>query len=175
MNGAKIFDSSEERTEYIIRNWNSTVMAGDDVYILGDVGWMNAKNTIEILKQLEGHKHLIMGNHDRRLNASVLAQFKSVQDYKRIKDEGIYLNLCHYPLFAHEDQFRKGIHLHRHVHNRRQAKMYRITCNKMLAERQIVIEANCYNVGCMLNYMACTPKTLRYLMLCDNTSRIAIS
>jgi len=163
-NGSRGFDSVEERTEYIVNNWNNVIDKGDDVYILGDVSWTGAVATVSILERLEGHKHLILGNHDNKLNNTVLTHFKSVQDYKRVKDGEQYVNLSHYPLFAYEDQFRGGIHLYGHVHNTRQAKLYKEACNQVNISTNFEIPMVCFNVGCMLDYMDYTPRTLDYVM-----------
>lgn len=61
------FKSIEEHDEALIKNWNSVVGMDDDVYLLGDISWHNATKTIEIFNRLNGHIHLIKGNHDSRL------------------------------------------------------------------------------------------------------------
>ena len=61
------FISIEENDETIIKNWNDTVGIDDDVYLLGDISWYNSTKTIEIFNNLNGHIHLIKGNHDGRL------------------------------------------------------------------------------------------------------------
>ena len=38
----------------------------DDIYILGDISWYNITKTIEIINSLNGRKHLIIGNHEKR-------------------------------------------------------------------------------------------------------------
>lgn len=47
--------------------WNNKVNEHDDVYIIGDFSYKAVKEATEYLKQLKGHKHLIVGNHDIKL------------------------------------------------------------------------------------------------------------
>ena len=50
----------------LIENWNCKVSSEDTVYILGDFCFkMDKKQAINILKQLNGNKVLIIGNHDK--------------------------------------------------------------------------------------------------------------
>ena len=60
------FKTIEEMDKTITNNWNSRVRDNDDVYILGDFSY-KSKDPISYLKQLNGRKHLIVGNHDTKL------------------------------------------------------------------------------------------------------------
>ena len=60
------FNTIEEHDEALIKNWNGKVGDEDHVYILGDFSFYNANKSCEILDQLKGHKHLIIGNHDKK-------------------------------------------------------------------------------------------------------------
>ena len=66
------FADTEQMDEVLIQNWNERVTADDTVYVLGDAFWKNEENSIRIMQQLQGHKHLIQGNHDRVKESSVL-------------------------------------------------------------------------------------------------------
>ena len=59
------FSSIEEMDAVLIENWNRKVHKNDQVYILGDLMYRNEKLPEEYLRQLNGKKHLITGNHDR--------------------------------------------------------------------------------------------------------------
>ena len=48
----------------LIQNWNERVTSEDTVYVLGDAFWKNEENSIQVMQQLNGHKHLIQGNHE---------------------------------------------------------------------------------------------------------------
>ena len=58
------FDSVEVMTATIVKNWNETINNEDIIYILGDCVLGDTEKGINILKQLKGHKHLIIGNKD---------------------------------------------------------------------------------------------------------------
>ena len=61
------FKTIEEHDETLIRNWNHAVGMDDEVFILGDISWYNVSRTIEIVRTLNGIKHFITGNHDKKL------------------------------------------------------------------------------------------------------------
>ena len=62
------FDDIDQMNEYMIDQWNSKVRKNDEVVVLGDFSWGNAKETTEILDELKGKIYLIRGNHDRFLD-----------------------------------------------------------------------------------------------------------
>lgn len=59
------YDSVDEMNEDIIRRINSLVGNDDDLYIVGDVCMGKIHETLELIKQINGLKILIVGNHDR--------------------------------------------------------------------------------------------------------------
>lgn len=61
----KEFDSVIEMDETMIGRWNAKVGKQDIVYHLGDVCFGGAARLNEIASRLNGHKRLVMGNHDR--------------------------------------------------------------------------------------------------------------
>lgn len=105
------FTTIEEHDEFIISEWNDAVGTNDNVWILGDISWYPAKKTAEILKRLNGRKHLCVGNHDKKLikSADVQQQFVEIVDYKKISfGDSTGVVLCHYPTF-HLNFNSKGI------------------------------------------------------------------
>lgn len=54
----------EEHDEGLIELWNARVVAGDEVYVVGDFSFQDKWWMAKILKRLNGRKHLILGNHD---------------------------------------------------------------------------------------------------------------
>lgn len=58
------FDNIGDHDETVIQNWNSIVGEDDDVYILGDLMLNDNAHGIECIKRLNGHLHIIYGNHD---------------------------------------------------------------------------------------------------------------
>ena len=56
------WSTKEEMTEAMIDNWNKTVGPDDIVFCLGDFMWSSSWNNI--LEKLNGHIHIIWGNHE---------------------------------------------------------------------------------------------------------------
>ena len=154
------FDTVEENDNAIINNWNNVVDFNDDVYILGDISWYNSTETIKILQQLNGNKHRIIGNHDKKLlkNPKLRNEFVEICDYKEITfDDGTGLILCHYPIIAFKNHYYGWWHFYGHVHNN--------TWEDMLVEETIHksveisgVPCNAINVGCMKPWMGFYPK-----------------
>ena len=109
----------EEMNDVLIRNWNSVVDHTDSVYFLGDFSFGDPAQTEDVLRQLKGHKHLIVGNHDRHGRHSRKGSFpwgiwfNSISDYQRLKFEGHKFVLCHFPFASWERQY---VNLHGHTH-----------------------------------------------------------
>ena len=70
----------------IIKNWNSIVKENDIFYILGDISWYPEEKTVELIKQVKGHKGLIKGNHDK-IKEKLKTCFKEINNYKENKIE----------------------------------------------------------------------------------------
>lgn len=93
------FASVEEMNEVMIERWNATVGLDDEVYHLGDFGMASCRKVlIPILERLNGHIHLVMGNHDRGCPRHFLDRFVTSDGYKEIKigDRKVVLN--HYAM-----------------------------------------------------------------------------
>lgn len=58
------FANVEQMNEAMIRNWNSVVGQDDVVFHLGDFCLGGSAEWIMILDRLNGHIHLVLGNHD---------------------------------------------------------------------------------------------------------------
>lgn len=161
------FESVEDMMKTILCNWNSIVTKHDDVYILGDVNFSNKWDEVnEFMRLANGKKHLIRGNHDSRLNKDLVNQMVEVVDYKELKDNGTRVVLCHYPIAHWNRQYNGAIHLYAHIHNSKDYDLFREYI-KMCREHSI--PAECYNVGCMIDYMNYTPRTLKHIKEhCDN-------
>lgn len=95
------FVNTEEMNNYLIKQWNSVVKDDDTVYFLGDFCLGNRQTVIELGKQLNGHKILIMGNHDRVTKTAFIdAGFEEV--YKKptvFKFGNSELLLSHAPVY----------------------------------------------------------------------------
>lgn len=158
------FSSIEERDKAIITNWNARVSDRDIVYILGDVSFSGADRTKEILKGLNGEKHLITGNHDAGILASpsLSSEFAEIVPYKETSLEHYRLVLCHYPILMYNGHFRGAIHLYGHVH--RTAEYDLIKRFQRELEDEQCRKLSMFNVGVMIPYMDYGPRTLKEIL-----------
>lgn len=151
----------ETHDKALISNWNGKIQPDDDVYILGDISWYSPDKTIEIVKQLKGKKHLIVGNHDSKLvkNKSFRDLFVEVCEYKEIVDNKMNIVLSHYPIPCFKNHYHNGWYmLYGHVHNAWEWNMMEHIKKEM--KELYLTSCNMYNVGCMMKYMNYTPQTL---------------
>lgn len=109
----------------IIRRHNEVVLPEDKVYILGDCG-LNAEShkIISCLRQLNGEKYLIIGNHDtdsRVYDFINSGAFADVIMGDRFTYKKIQFILSHYPVLTENFKSQKPIwnifgHLHSSEH-----------------------------------------------------------
>ncbi len=113
------FANVDEMDQCIITRWNERVSDDDTVYILGDVCHRNSKDSSWYLKQLRGHKILILGNHDNPIlkNNSALACLDQVEKMMQVIDEKRQITLCHYPILEWNAYFYGSWHIYGHIHN----------------------------------------------------------
>lgn len=101
------FKTVSHMNEYMIDQWNTVVAPGDDVWHLGDWALGDFAHGLSIVKRLNGHVHLIPGNHDRVhpgernahkwQKAYIDAGFESVQAFARRGILGQSVLLSHFP------------------------------------------------------------------------------
>lgn len=164
------FDTIEQMEEQIINNWNNTVNKGDRVYILGDFCWSRETQVWKnLLNTLNGAKHLIMGNHDaKRLPSEVKALFQDIKEYKEIKDGDREVIMCHYPILF----YKRGMDINKymlygHVHKTNEYNVlqeYIQNAKSRDMYNKGTYQGNLINVGCMMDYMNYTPRTLDELI-----------
>ena len=58
------FENLHVMHEHMIQEWNKRVKPNEKVYVLGDFAFSGWTLTKKILDRLNGHKILILGNHD---------------------------------------------------------------------------------------------------------------
>ncbi len=111
------FKCVEEMDSVMIDRWNEKVSRNDTVYVVGDLFYKH-KNPEKILKQLNGKKRLVVGNHDGGWLKEVDTShyFLSVDHLVEISDGKHKLVLCHYPLMCWKHEL-KSYMIHGHIHN----------------------------------------------------------
>lgn len=118
------FVDVEHMNHELIRRYNAEVGEYDTVYFLGDVIFGGVAKATEILSELRGTKHLIIGNHDVQNKAArwLKLGFATVEESGEL--EGF--KLSHYPYLSEQPDARTfeaqlkdegGWLLHGHVHN----------------------------------------------------------
>lgn len=113
----------EEMNEGLIERWNARVKKNERIYVLGDFCFGGAKRSKEILDRLNGHKILILGNHDGPAHKMLAAGFAEVYENHRITlPNGQSVLLSHFPYHPHtlgeEDYWRIYKHDTRYLHKR---------------------------------------------------------
>jgi calcineurin-like phosphoesterase family protein len=129
------FATVEDMNECIVRDWNARVQPGDTVYHLGDLSFAGYERTEAIVKRLNGHIHIVPGNHDEekllnRLSLALslgppgtrLSVKPPLMDLKlsRPMPDGTSdvdrFTLCHFPLLVWNRSHYGAMHLHGHSH-----------------------------------------------------------
>lgn len=114
-NGQNIrqFNSLEDMHECIVKKWNSVISPNDYVYHLGDVTFQYHRPFNELMYALNGHKRLIVGNHDKLKQEGLLKHFDKVDLWKGFKE--CNFTASHLPL--RRDGLRDGaFNVHGHTH-----------------------------------------------------------
>lgn len=113
------FSTVEEHDEHIIAKWNNVVNKRDITYILGDIT-MEKSAPYHLLDRLNGLKHVVMGNHDRRQDVKkLLEHVESVAGMVSYK--GVILTHC--PIHPMELDYRYSKNIHGHIHDKQVMKM----------------------------------------------------
>lgn len=124
-------ESIHDMNHAIIRNFNSVISEEDTLYLLGDIGFGDVGSCIDLIRQLNGQKVWIHGNHDRKFWVSeeyhdAKESMRIIEDtpYKTIwhKLDGVkrFIVMFHFPIETWEQKHLGAIHLHGHLHSRTQ-------------------------------------------------------
>jgi calcineurin-like phosphoesterase family protein len=111
------FRSVADHDAQLIAFWNAAVQDEDEVWHLGDFARGSIEQVTDLLTQLNGRKHLIIGNNDEEA-ALKAPGWSSIQHYKELVVGPELLILCHYPLRTWNKMGRKSINLHGHSHGK---------------------------------------------------------
>lgn len=118
------FSDSKEMDEWMIERWNSVVRPQDKVYHLGDVYMGNDRHYISsVLKSLNGHKRLILGNHDDVSQPELFKNFKKINVWRMFPEFGLLLTHVPVNQMSLRKSGRNGSpdfelkNIHGHIHN----------------------------------------------------------
>ena len=119
------FKTVDEMNSKLISNWNSVVSDNDIVYFLGDFAFGDKEAFSRFAAPLKGHKHFIIGNHDRISKKIILdAGFESVNSQLILKYEEYNFFLTHYPREVEKGE----ICIYGHVHDKKEELSCRSFC-----------------------------------------------
>lgn len=132
----KQFESAHEADREMVQRWNAVVTPEDHVWHLGDV---TMGNNLRIIHELNGHKRLILGNHDRcDVRQYREAGFQKVQGYRFCDRWAI---MSHIPLHP-ESLGKERINIHGHIHERSAfGPQYRNVCVEQTNYFPILLES----------------------------------
>lgn len=152
------FDNVNEMARVMIDGWNKKVSEDDNVYILGDFTYRDDKSPEWYLKQLNGHKHLIIGNHDGLLikDTNATRHFETIDKMMHVEDEisgtHVHIVLCHFPILHWNKKRHGSYHIYGHIHS------HDYETSKIMYEFS---EGRALNAGCMINhYVPCSLREL---------------
>jgi calcineurin-like phosphoesterase family protein len=92
------FTDVDEMNEAIVENWNRVVAADDTVYHLGDVALGPWEKWDEVLTRLNGHKILVVGNHERIFKGEPQKRIDRFMPYYQQWFEDIVDNMADFKL-----------------------------------------------------------------------------
>ena len=118
------FNSIEDHDNALIENWNNMVSSDDDVYVLGDLMLGDKERGINLLNQLNGRVHIVVGNHDTTnkidLYAAKLDTVVEIKPIIILKYKKYRFYLSHYPTITSSPEESKLkdylINLYGHTH-----------------------------------------------------------
>lgn len=132
------YDNVDDMNVDMVKKWNKKVQPDDTVYHLGDFSF---KDGDKFFHQLNGHKHLIIGNHDGDKVRNLPWESQEIYSELEIKNPAeagrkYTFVLFHYPIQEWNSFYKDAIHLHGHVHGK-----------KMLPElkKRVDVAVDCFN------------------------------
>lgn len=132
--------NKEEMTEALINNWNSVISPDDIVFNLGDFIWSGSYGAI--IPKLNGHIHLILGNHDRHINPTWEKYLAGIYEQLTLLIDNKIVYLNHFPYLCFPAN---AYQLFGHVH------LSKIKNNGQDFERCKYLLPNQYDVGIDFN------------------------
>ena len=149
------FADADEMFRVMRERWNAKVTDDDDVWIIGDFAYYGEEDIAKYSERLNGRKHLIYGNHDRRIEQNPRLQqlFVECTHLKYIRSGGRDIFLSHYPMTEWHGRPRGYILIYGHIHGSLDDGYEFMAKNRT---------EEAFNAGCMINgYVPVTFEELR--------------
>ena len=113
------FENIKEHDETLIKNWNEVVSKTDDIYFLGDFSFMKDEVAELIMKQLNGNKLFIKGNHDKCGAIKLYEKYGTyLGELFTTKINKQPITLCHYKMEVWDRSHYGSWHLFGHSHGK---------------------------------------------------------
>ncbi len=113
------FDSVEAHDAALIALWNLRVRRKDTVWLLGDVAFGTGILN-RVLPQLNGHKKLLLGNHDQSGIGVYANHFGTIRGSVELEHPTLgRILLSHYPVHPQELNYGIEVNVHGHIHDPR--------------------------------------------------------
>ena len=141
------FETVEEMNEVLVKNWNSVIGPDDHVYHLGDFCFGNVEKWNWCLEpgRLNGHIHLILGNHDPERvfrPGTLIERFDSIDFQKVLLIDGWTVYLNHFPFLDFSNNVdHKVMQLFGHIHSNP------FSAGTITEEKMKSLKWNQYDVG----------------------------
>jgi len=121
------FKDIHEMADSLVKKYNATVGEGDVCYFLGDFSFAKADYAKAIVKQLNGTKVFILGNHDKSHDAMKKLGFDVVMNGATMYIQNELVTMSHFPLkdaiYVSKDKYSMPnfdqFHLHGHTHSKK--------------------------------------------------------
>lgn len=94
------FKSVTEMNEELVKRHNEVVHPDDEVYVLGDLMLgSDYEDGIKLIQQMNGNKHIILGNHDSRKRITAYTELMGIEPKFAdiIQYRGYHFYLSHFP------------------------------------------------------------------------------
>ncbi len=105
------FKDVDEMDEFIVSEWNAVIRPQDKVYHFGDV-WHKPS---QILKRLNGHKRLILGNHDNCKTPEIFNAFEKIMMWRVFPEWKLVMT--HVPIIIPQNG-KYSVNVHGHLHEK---------------------------------------------------------
>ena len=124
------FSTVEEMNDELVKRWNKVVTPRDHVFMLGDFCFGDDDLTYNLMHELNGHKHIITGNHDRDITINKWFTMGAMSVYHQAVlqlSNRVRVKLCHFPYagkdgddrYSHSRPVKEDLWLiHGHSHGR---------------------------------------------------------
>ncbi len=130
------FETVDEMNAEMIRRHNEVVKPDDFVWFLGDFCFNRDHAAIEILKQMNGVKGFIFGNHDKDMRSESLKGHFQLGMFQGITitlqggsgDEIFKIALSHFPQYIWDCAHHGAFHLFGHVHGNHRKSLWGDKC-----------------------------------------------